>query len=98
MSNEKDKNELIQLLRQKVKDLTEQLKVQENSGKEMNELAVGFYQDSEKNFHKVVLKFNPETRESQVTEDELVGKSFGQATMKARDFLEMKVFLDTSRR
>lgn len=98
MSTDKDTKELIQLLRQKVKDLTEQLKVQENSGKEMNELAVSLYQDKLGFFHKVILKYNPETRESQVTEDELVGKSFGQATMKARDFLEMKVFLDTSRR
>lgn len=96
--NEKEKTEMISLLREKVKELTIKLKKQEDSESKMNELAVSLYQDKLGFFHKVILKYNPETRESQVTEDELVGKSFGQATMKARDFLEMKVFLDTSRR
>lgn len=96
--NIKESQEMIDLLRKKVANLESKLITQETSAKTLTELAVGFFQDKDGFFHKVVVKFNPETKASAVTEDEKISKHFAQSTLKVRDFLEMNIFLDTTRR
>ena len=89
----KDEKELIKelreqliLLKERNDELSKQLRAE---GAEKD--AVGIYRDDKGVFHKIVFKYNPETRGVVFHSDVEVSTSFLTASYRAKEHLEMNI-------